>query len=249
MRELKTTSNDASSFERRVDLDPQVRLYAHAAELAGLTEGEPIQHVQYVVLRKKLPSLPKLIKCPGCNGGKKLSVEFDCDLCGNTGESPSTDKRLDSVQEVLLEYLIQKGLATQTIVRDSTWQFCRVGSDTCYVHPRFYDLLANMSYWSKFISISSHWLDPHDKAEALSEAWAVAKEIADATLRYSRKKESYITAFPRNTSQCTGPAGFCEYKEICVARMCMEDFTPGNDWETNMPDSPEIERLEKERDH
>lgn len=247
LRELKTTSGDATAYEKRVDIDPQVRLYAQAAYLSGIVD-RPVETVQYVVLRKKVPSLPQDVQCKSCKGtGKTKKTKEDqhqeeCGVCAGSGSIPSADKRLDSTRDVLLQYLQRKGLA-DTVQINADWQHVQLYPGLWFVDPRYAELARNMAGWEKFISVNTYWLDPEDKLEAIAEAWRVSQEISDATRRYARNKESYITAFPRNIEKCTGPTGFCEYKQMCIARQTVENFAGGLGWASKLPDNPEIVAL------
>lgn len=247
LRELKTTSGDASKYEQRVDLDPQVRLYAQAAELAGLTNGQAVEAVQYVVLRKKIPRVPGFKKCPKCKG-KEGKVDT-CGYCPGTGQVPSTDKRLDTTKETLLAHLASLGFAARADINNPQFRryYTLDQSVEWYVHEDYFDLVDAVKRWKDFISVNTYFLDVEGKAEALWEAQRVTQEIADATRRYGRKGESHVTAFPRNISQCTGPAGFCQYKQLCIARTRIEDFRGGDGWSTNVPDNPEIEELKTKK--
>lgn len=247
LRELKTTKGNVSNYERRADIDPQIRLYAQAAELSGMTKGEEINIVQYIVLRKKLPSIPKDLKCKKCKSEgviKKEETITKCESCKGNGFIPSADKRLDSTDLTVLKHLEKRDFAAKSHGKaELDWVHIYKGEDW-YVDQRYVDLINHLGGWEKLISINAYYLDTHDKAEALWESWRVTQEIADATRRYQRHSESHITCFPRNTSQCTGPAGYCEYRQVCLSRVAVEDFMPESGWQTEMQDSPEIVEVE-----
>lgn len=248
LRELKSTGGDASNYEKRVDLDPQVRLYALAAQLAGLTNGRAIEAVQYIVLRKKIPSTPKSTTCFGCRG-KEAKIE-NCHTCHGVGLVPSADKRIDTTRDVFLKHLEGCWFAekmNRTREREGFLElYPNNPNDPIWlVHQKYFDLVSSLKGWEKFISVNTYWLSQQDKEEALFEAYQASREISDAVKRYQRKKESYITCFPRNINKCCGPAGFCEYKQICLARADLESLAIDSSWDTNLPDNPEILELQQ----
>ncbi len=97
---------------------------------------------------------------------------------------------------------------------------------------------------SDFSSVFRQYLNEDEKVEVMMEARATATQIEYATSwnhtgpAPEGPGTSYL--FPRNTSHCSGPTGFCEYRAICSSRTPPEDLVPGA-WKRNLPDHPELE--------
>lgn len=230
IREIKTTSaSDARALEKRTILDPQIRNYADAISRSKLLpNGERIDEVQYVAMRKKLPSYPARIKCVGCKGSgdPRKTDERDglgfCGKCKGSGTQISKSKSVDSVREVVEKFLDD------------------CGESLC----EYQSMLDNLSGWERFINVSTHFLSQDDIDEANIETFAVAQDI-DKSLKQLAKSghdclESMVRLFPRNTSQCSSPTGFCSYRDACSQRMTAYALS-NSGMMTPKSDSPELE--------
>ena len=252
IREYKTTSlSDAREMEKRVALDPQVRLYADILSrvLSDLLQGRPIEQVQYAVLRKQLPRVPNLVNCKRCRGSGSITKKsfkeeetsvlsqsetevwsdakptdrFTCPVCRGRQRVPSTDKRIDTTEDTLRSFLLENNH--------------RLGP--------FQDLLPNLHPWERYVNLSTHWLTDDDRTEARTESSRVAKEITRSVRRYQTDNgetphlELLGECFPRNTSWCSGPGGWCSYREVCQTRQRAEDLKDRLGW-VHAPDSPEL---------
>lgn len=273
LREIKTTGSDASHYERRVALDPQVRIYAMACEMSGITNDVSVDCVQYVVLRKAMPRNPRALKCKKCKGkgiakakfaesemydvgeGALIEIrepkikESTCPSCHGAKTVPSIDKRVDTTQETLLSYLFQRGFAElcdEEKEHREEWPKFSFKENHCHIHPNYFELVSNMRGWDRFISVTTHWLQEEDKWETMDELWRTTQEIADATRRHDGG-ESYTTCFPRNVNQCGGPAGFCEFFVLCVNRQSVDQVSGVGVWKRNVPDHPELEQQKQKR--
>lgn len=214
IREIKTTSSDVDAFHKRIELDPQIRLYAEGLYRSGVT-NRPIDRVQYIVLRKAVEKLPKIVTCPSCKAGKKKVS--DCTVCKGKGEAPSTDKRVDATRDTVLSFLASHGLAIKIGQgrHDSGWIY--TNRRDWIVHALYAPLVDNLKGQEKFVRVHEIYLRDAEKKEVLAEARIVAREITRSTIDYS-KDGDFQAHFPRNISQCTGPAGYCEFRKHCVTQ-------------------------------
>jgi len=216
LREYKTTSGDPVDYQSRVSLDPQVRIYAEAVRQSGLTRGKPIKSVEYAVLKRKLPSLPKMINCKSCKG-KKSTKSGVCEKCNEDGQVLSTSA-LDTTFDALASHLSN--------FPDS---------------PEKEELLEKNKNkgWEKFICVHEHYLQDADVAETIGEVFRASEEIVGAVEEYHSQKD--LSIFPKNVSHCTGSYFGCEYRELCGSRIPVENVEFRNSNWVECSDHPELD--------
>ncbi len=172
IREYKTTALDARKIDEKVSRDPQIRLYAHALERLGYSDGKTINRVQYAVIRKKTPSTPAKLKCKKCK-------EVGCNFCGMRGWTASKSKACDTTVEHFMKFLKNH-----------------------HINPTDYiETLNNIAPSDKFVSLNTHFISEESKEEAVREMLCAITDIDNALHGYDEapQVESF---FPRNTGQC-----------------------------------------------
>lgn len=208
VRDYKTTTDNPDSFEAKLAIDTQMTGYLHAVrdllrrgaleradgQLLPALADDAVGQVQYDVLRRKAPTVPKVNKIKKADG---FCLELLKDWKGREEQEGrnyglvSVDKRIDTRVDFYRDAIVeqeQRGLP-RTQAQDALLEALTAKGDT---------------FFRRF----EYWRDPEETERWRKELWIEGRQMREAARAPSLRL--------RNPGYCTGfMAKRCEYQSVC----------------------------------